>query len=326
MPLKTARQGLATIKRIAQTEKGADSVCYNMFSLILSPLLSLSLCATAEENLPKTPNETPYVIGSLIGQLGNQIFEVATASALAWDHGAEAYFPDFGPSAQWPGGGYQHIFFRVKINPPSNEISSEWTAPPFGYFPIPYQPKMRLSGYFQCEKYFSHYRDRLLKLFAPAPTDLLYLQTKYGWIIDHPNSVSVHLRYYYAEKPDDEAFVQYDREYFEKAMNLFPKDSLFVVTSDNMNYARQNIPVDGRNVVFIEKEPFYIDFFLQSLCKNNIICNSSFSWWSAWLNQNPNKIVVRPKLWLKGYPDIGAPDEWIKIEAQSMQDKMKNRQ
>jgi hypothetical protein len=312
--------------RIVQSEKGADTVCKNMFSLVLSILLSLSLRANAKENSPKTTSETPYVIGSLIGQLGNQLFEVATTSALAWDHGAEAYFPGFGPSANRPDGGYQHIFFRVKINPPSQEISSEWTAPPFGYFPIQYQPKMKLSGYFQCEKYFSHYRDRLLKLFAPAPTDLLYIQTKYRWIIDHPNSVSVHLRYYYAEMPDNPVFVQYDREYYKKAMNLFPKNSLFVVTSDNMNFARQNIPVKGRNVVFIENEPFYIDFFLQSLCKNNIIGNSTFSWWSAWLNKNPNKIVVRPKLWLKGFPDIGAPDEWIKIKAHSMQDKMQKHQ
>lgn len=83
-------------------------------------------------------------------------------------------------------------------------------------------------------------------------------------------------------------------------MALFPDSSLFIVTSDNLEFARKNIPTQGRNVIFIEGERYYIDFFLQTLCKNNIICNSTFSWWSAWLNQNPNKVVVRPKVWWVG--------------------------
>ncbi len=182
---------------------------------------------------------------------------------------------------------------------------------------------MKISGYFQNEKYFAHHRDRLLNLFAPHPDDLKYIQNKYGWIINHPNAVSVHLRYYYSEKPGEDSFIQYEREYFEKAMALFPESSLFIVTSDNLNFARQNIPTEGKNVVFIEGEPYYIDFFLQSLCKHNIICNSTFSWWSAWLNRNPNKIVVRPKVWMGGYPDIGGPEEWIKIDALGLQAKQK---
>jgi hypothetical protein len=151
---------------------------------------------------------------------------------------------------------------------------------------------------------------------------LSYIKKKYSYILSHPNSVSVHLRYYYREKPDDESFIQYENEYYEKAMKCFPKDSLFVVVSDNIAFAKNNISTQGRNVVFIEKEPFYIDFYLQTLCKNNIISNSTFSWWGAWLNQNSNKIVIRPKKWLGDYPDINCPADWITIEAQSLQDKI----
>ncbi len=195
-----------------------------------------------------------YVTGSVLGGLGNQLFEVAATCALAWDNGVEPYFPDFGPIAHYPEGSYQHIFFRCKILPPSPEISSEWQALPFGYFPIAFQPKMRISGYLQNEKYFAHHRDRLLQLFAPHPHDLDYLKSKYGWIIHHSHTVSVHLRYYYAEKPDEDSFIQYDWEYLEKAMSLFPDFSLFVVTSDNIEFARQNIYTEGRNIVFIEGE------------------------------------------------------------------------
>lgn len=268
--------------------------------------------------------EKPYVTGVLLGQLGNQLFQVATTCALAWDNHADPYFPDFGPVSHYQDGYYRHVFFRFPITPPNNRVTQEWGAPPFGFYPIPFQSGMRISGYFQNELYFAHHRKRLLELFAPHPNDFAYINKKYGSLINDPNTVSVHLRYYYAEKPDEDFFIQYDYEYFEKAMALFPETSLFVVFSDNMDFAKKNISTSGRNVIFIENEPYYIDFYLQSMCKHNIICNSTFSWWSAWINQNPNKIVVRPEVWLKGAIDIGGPNDWIKIEATGMQDKMKN--
>jgi hypothetical protein len=181
---------------------------------------------------------------------------------------------------------------------------------------------MKLSGYSQNERYFAHHRDRLIQFFAPKDSDLQYIKRQYGWILNHPNSVCVHIRYYFAEKPDEPAFRQYDEEYYEKAMNLFSNDVLFVVISDNIDFAKKIITTQGRNVVFIENEPHYIDFYLQTLCKHNIIGNSTFSWWGAWLNKNPGKVVIRPKEWLGGYPDIGGPDSWIRIKAQSYQEKL----
>ena len=285
-------------------------------------LLSVSLLASTARQ-PKTgkvlPWRKPFVIGSLLGQVGNRLFEVATASAAAWDNDAQAYFPDFDRSSL----DFIHIFFRCRTSLPSAPVEFEWSFSPYGYQPIPFHPNMRLSGYFQNEKYFARYRERLLKLFRPRGEDLKYINKKYKAILDDPKSVSVHLRYYYAEKPDEDAYVQYDREYFTKAMVRFPQDSLFVVTSDNMEFARRNIPTDWGRVVFIEHEPMYIDFLLQRLCRHNIISNSTFSWWSAWLNENRSKIVVRPSVWLAGYPDIGGPDEWIKVDAMGMQERIK---
>lgn len=252
----------------------------------------------------------PFVIGRLLGQLGNQMFEIATASALAWDNSAGAFFPDLSPQSA----AYQHIFYRCNTHQPEGEIEFHYSTMPFGYTPIPFQSNMEIAGYCQNEQYFKHHRDELLTLFAPRVKDLKYIQNKYGELLKQPNTVSVHLRYYHAEKPDEPSFIQYDRRYYEKAMALFPDDSIFIVTSDNLDFARQNIPTESLEVHFIENEPFYIDFFIQSLCNHNIIANSTFSWWSAWLNQNPGKIVVRPDVWLGGYPDIGGPDEWIRVK------------
>ena len=72
----------------------------------------------------------------------------------------------------------------------------------------------------------------------------------------------------------------------------------------------------------MRSEPLHIDFFMLTFCKHNIIANSTFSWWAAWLNQNPGKIVVRPDEWFGGQPDIGGPDGWIKIKAKSLQEKL----
>ena len=295
----------------------------------LASMPNYSLLANSVET--SYQSDRPYIIGglythrTLLGGLGNQMFEVATTCALAWDHGADPYFPDFERLVPYPETSYHHFFFRCKISPPSQEISQEWTSPCYGYYPIPFQPKMKLMGYFQNELYFAHQRKRILELFAPSQEDLNYLQSKYDWIINHPNTVSIHLRYYYGEVSHLDYYIQYDWEYYERAMALFPDSSLFVVTTDNMAFARQNIPTKGKNVTFIEGEPPYIDFFLQSMCKNNIISNSTFSWWSAWLNQNPDKIVIRPKVWLTGFPDIGGPDEWIKIDAEGLQARLKRK-
>jgi hypothetical protein len=287
----------------------------NIILLLYTLLLSFS---------PLKAENKLYVTGAILGGLGNQLFEVATTCALAWDNGATPYFPDYIPLLPHSQS-FHHVLFRCALYPPEQDVKSEWSTPVYGYEPIPFTNGMRLSGYSQSEKYFAHHRDRLIQLFAPKDSDLKYIKRKYADILNHPSSVCVHIRYYFAEKPDEPAFRQYDEEYYDKAMSLFPKDVLFVVVSDNMNFAKKIIQTHERNVVFIENEPHYIDFFIQTLCKHNIIANSTFSWWGAWLNQNPGKIVVRPAKWIGGYPDIGGPDSWIKIDAKSYQEKLSEK-
>jgi Glycosyl transferase family 11 len=269
-----------------------------------------------------------YVIGDLYphrtikGGLGNQLFQVATVCAFAWDHNAEAYFPGFQRLIPYSESSYHHVFFRCHINPPSEKISMYWECPGYEYIEIPFLHQMKIGGYCQNERYFAHQRDRLIELFSPKDEDLTYIRNKYSSIIDHPNSVGIHIRYYHGEIPDAKNTIQYHWEYYEKAMAYFPDSALFVIFSDNFDFARKNIPSKGRNVVYIEEEPPYIDLFLQSMCKHNIICNSTFSWWGAWLNQNPNKIVIRPKAWMEASPDVLAePTEWIRIDAKGLHNR-----
>jgi len=90
-------------------------------------------------------------------------------------------------------------------------------------------------------------------------------------------------------------------DYYRRAMNLFPKDTPFLVMSDDINWCVNNINFADKDIVF-----FYNDeinsFRVMSQCEHNIISASSFSWWAAYLNKNPNKRVIAPSVWAFNEP------------------------
>lgn len=269
------------------------------FSIIL---LFCSTCFAGE-----TP---PYITGKLSGQTGNLCFQIAAISALAWDHEAEAYFPDL----QYYPEDFKNFFFRCKNTPPSKTISGVALES----FPMIYKNKCRFHGYFQSEKHFLHHRQRILDLFAPSKRALNYIKTKYEWLINHPNTVGVQLRYY--RKEVIQGYPQYGIHYLEKAMSYFSEDTLFIISSDNIEFAKKNIPSWVKNIYFLENESPYIELFLLSMCQHNIISNSTFGWWAAWLNQNPEKIVLCPSYWTESsthYLLPVCPQEWVHIEAEA---------
>lgn len=272
--------------------------------------------------------EKPFIIGELGCELGNNLFQVAAASALAWDNGAEAYFPDLLQShIPNRNENYEHVLFRCEAETPKLPINFRWNCPRefnFTYTEIPYEPNMLLGvGAFQSEKYFAHHRDKILKLFAPHPEDLNYIRSKYGNVLDHPKTVGIQMRWFgrAMDTPWHDCLVQYGREYFKEAIAHFPPDSLFVVSSNDKTFIKESLPSGLRNVVILENESHYIDFYILSLCKHQIISNSSYGWWAAWLNQNPSKVVVAPCEWINPalheatpVTDVWPP-EWIRIQA-----------
>jgi hypothetical protein len=85
--------------------------------------------------------------------------------------------------------------------------------------------------------------------------------------------------------------------YYERAVSLFPEDSLFIICSDDIKWCKNHLSHLSKNLIFIEGNIHTHDFYLMSLCKHNIISNSTFSWWAAYLNPNPDKITVTPDHW-----------------------------
>jgi hypothetical protein len=222
----------------------------------------------------------------LQGGLGNYMFQVAAMYSLSNNVGF-----DIDHSAQV----HKHIktyltnIFR-KINTKIDNLQYEYTEPEYSYNPLPKNDNVLFNCYFQSEKYLD--RNKVLDLYSIDDNSSMYINDKYGDIL--LNSVSIHVRRGdYVVKQDRHPLQ--DMNYYNSAIKLFNSCDYFLVFSDDIEWCKQNFI--GDKFVFIEGEQDYIDLWMMSLCNHNIIANSSFSWWGAWLNKNPNKIVVAPKQW-----------------------------
>lgn len=87
-------------------------------------------------------------------------------------------------------------------------------------------------------------------------------------------------------------------DYYERAMEQFDSDCTFVIFSDDIAWCRERFR--GRSTYFVEALSAVEDLYLMSRCRGHIIANSSFSWWGAWLDPNPDKKVIAPSRWFTG--------------------------
>ncbi len=175
-----------------------------------------------------------------------------------------------------------------------------------------------LVGYWQAQGYAEKISSELreeLRFREPA-------RDKNKEILDRmeqaENSVSVHIRrgdYTLAAEGNIALPMSYYRQGFELFRQRY-KDPTFFVFSDDMEFARQNVPQDAR-VVFVDHNDSYSaheDLRLMSSCGDHILANSTFSWWGAWLNPRSNKIVFAPRYWLlkpdSYFPEL-FPEGWI---------------
>lgn len=141
--------------------------------------------------------------------------------------------------------------------------------------------------------------------------------------IDSSNSVSLHIRRgdYVSDAAAAAALGMPTQEYYKKAVELVVskvKNPVFYIFSDDPDWCRANIKYPYPMVIVDNNPPDkgHEDLRLISSCKHNIMANSSFSWWGAWLNDNPEKIVIGPSRWFKDpmfdMEGIFAPD-WIQL-------------
>jgi len=172
------------------------------------------------------------------------------------------------------------------------------------------------DGYWQSDKYFTEIRNLLLMELTPKVLNNKIL--KIIKLFDR-NSVSVHIRKSdYLTKENSRIYAEVTSKYYFNSMNYILSinpNSKFFIFSDDFKWVKDNLDFSNFNFEFIF-ESSIDDLYLMSNCQNNIIANSSFSWWGAWLNNNYDKIVIAPKFWFtkaSGINDEIVPGNWIKF-------------
>jgi len=179
-----------------------------------------------------------------------------------------------------------------------------------------------LEGYWQSEKYFADISEIIRKeISVKNEPDELNRNTLAQ--INITNSVSLHIRRgdYISNKKTMETHGVPSMDYYVQAQTFMEekvKDPHIFVFSDDIEWTKDHFKSD-LPLHFIDHNGVkknYEDMRLMSFCKHHIIANSSFSWWGAWLSNNPQKIVITPKKWFNK-PDITTrdliPESWIRL-------------
>jgi hypothetical protein len=226
------------------------------------------------------------------GRLGNMLFQIAATIGIATKNNINYTFPPWSYSKH-----FKNPIPQSKIN----FVTHTYAEPNSHYSDTILTTKYNwdLKGYFQSWKYFDHCKDLIEHYFTPN----FDIKGLFG-------DVAIHVR------RGDYLGIQHihpilDMSYYIEAMQHFP-DSTFVIFSDDINWCEKNFPQN--DCVFMPPKTDVYDLFHMSKYPNQIIANSSFSWWAAWLNKNPKKIIIAPKNYVTGETrDDRIPLDWVKI-------------
>ncbi len=276
-----------------------------------------------------------------LGGLGNQMFQYAMYRALELDgHDVKLDTAEFDSYALHNGYELERVFSlipdRIVYKHSSGKImqfimrvmkklniyhyfqQNYYTEERYEKQPPNLNEDTYLHGYWQSEKYFIKHRDAILKDFNFPPANAE--NKRVIDLIAQVNSVSLHVR-----RGDyinhSELGGICDLAYYQKAIAYIREkvaNPHFFVFSNDLDWCKDNLPLNS-NVTYVDfntGEYSFRDMQLMSLCKHNIVANSSFSWWGAWLNVNPDKIVITPSRWFNNTKydttDI-IPHSWYKI-------------
>lgn len=254
----------------------------------------------------------------LQGGLGNYLFQIAAAYSYGLKHNKKTYFPENTVTVHKHINSYSNNILRNIIISSENVTSSYYKEPNFNFNEIPFiTGNLHLVGYFQSEKYFNEYKEEIKQLFSYPEDYILKIQEKYSDLLKY-ETCSIHVRRGdYLKSPNHHP--TQDLNYYINAIKTLDKPNIkFLVFSDDIGWCKENFSKLDYEFVYVENNPDYEDLLLMSLCDNNIICNSTFSWWGAWLNKNNKKKVIAPIKWFGSEYNHYKTDDlycegWVKI-------------
>jgi hypothetical protein len=278
---------------------------------------------------------------SLIGGLGNQMFQYAAGKALAERHGVglaldlngfrnyalRSFLLDrlrvpetelssvFDTGAEKPPNHFVRSLWKQRIDRVLERVGLPKVAPSANHYCEPHfhydpafeglGPQTSLFGYFQSERYFTSIAESLRGWFFPREPFGVAAAVMRERIDRCPLPVSIHIRRGdYLDPGTAEFHGILGESYYRQALNrietVLGEGIDFFVFSDDSGAADQVlnfVPKSRLNHVRGDPERPWEDMALMAHCRHHVTANSSFSWWGAWLNRSPDKVVVAPRAW-----------------------------
>tara|TARA_R100000808_G_scaffold24932_1_gene59549 strand:+ start:28626 stop:29480 length:855 start_codon:yes stop_codon:yes gene_type:complete len=245
-----------------------------------------------------------------MGRLGNQFFQVASTIGIANKNGHSYSFPEWAVNKHLKNKiptGFQHADLQIKESGCTYEgFDLECSG----------EVSIDLSGYFQSEKYFKDSEEEIRNYLTPSDEISKIIEEKYGFVFEE-DTVSVHIRcgdYRLLST----VYHPLNEDYFLSCIKESGASKVLFF-SDDINHCKNIFSNEVENSFFISERahdlslisdtktaevdaPKYfkedlIELFLMSRCRTNIISNSTYSWWAAWLNSNDDKQVFAPDKW-----------------------------
>jgi len=259
----------------------------------------------------------------LSGRLGNNLFQLAAATAHAHRNNTEfmgcikkiwCSEPDNCFLEEYLQQFHNTILRKIKLTnslPEQSIVFDEVNH----VSKIPFYENMCLHGLWQSENYFVKERDIILELFSMDEATHQFIKNKYGSIFNDEVISIVVRRGDYCKQPQFHPTCSL--KYYQNAINYFGKNKRYLIISDDIAWCKTKFK--GSNFFFSDHDGPIVDLFLQTLCSHNIISNSTFAWWGAWLNNNSNKVVIAPGTNWYGYyyknfyRNDMLPENWIKL-------------
>lgn len=277
------------------------------------------------------------------GGLGNQLFEYCfylflknkyPRDRVYWDSDAYLSYTlhyGFEMPAIFPATGCEAYPFIKKIIA-SEKLRKHLVKRIYEKQASTFDPDIRSSsrlikyyeGYWQTEKYFLPLAEQVREKLTFREDRIKSENKAIAAEMKKENSISLHLRLGdYQNNPEarkvhgDICTQTYYRNAIEKMRQLFPEGFHLYLFSDEPERLSEIIPTEGLKITTITNNrgtDSWQDMYLMSSCSHHIIANSSFSWWGAWLNPNPDKVVITPSKWFNTMPapDM-VPENWIRL-------------
>lgn len=293
------------------------------------------------------------IITKLDGQLGNQMFTYAAGYALSRDNSESLAVFRYEYETVAGDIGFQigslnidkcNLFYGIPLSlywhttkRAINRITNRFLHRPFFIINPYHDPKVEvltepnleyhkmeisndkkyhlMTGFRQSPLYFDRYRGELLRQFTPSYKQGDSVLNWLSIIENEEYPVSLHIRRGDYVKAGLCIGLDFYYNAVKKILNQHP-NAVFFVFSNDIEWVKKNLNIDSIRVRYVEHTSAirsFDDIWLMSKCKSNIIANSSFSWWAAYLNQNPDKIVYAPIQILNNNRDIMCPG-WTILE------------